>query len=73
MEDSPWPKKIYQWTPHGISRNMEEDIPEDRHRLANGMEMKKRIGNTITLLFPMNEIMEYMMVLPDVNYSGIKN
>ena len=50
MEDSRWPKKIYQSTPHGRrrrggmqqswrnkvtdfmkSRNMEEDMAEDRH------------------------------------------
>ena len=50
MEDSCWPNKIYQWTPHGRrrkrrpqqswknqvtdfmrSRNMEEDMAEDRH------------------------------------------
>ena len=50
MEDSRWPNKIYEWTPHGRrrrgrsqqlwknqatdfmrSRNMEEDMAEDRH------------------------------------------
>ena len=56
MEDSRWPKKIYQWTPHGRrrrerpqqllksqgtdfmrSRNMEEDMAEDRHLWRLGM------------------------------------
>ena len=57
MEDSHWPKKIYQWTPHGRrrrvrpqqswrnqvtvfmkSRNMEEDMAEDRHLWRLGVD-----------------------------------
>jgi hypothetical protein len=41
------------------------------HKLANGMKMWKGIGNTTTLLFSLNGLMEYMMILPAVKYSGI--
>jgi len=39
--------------------------------LANGMKMWKGIGNTTTLLFSLNRLMEYMMVLPEVKDSGV--
>ena len=42
------------------------------HKLANGMKMWKRIGNTTTLLFSLNGLTKYMMVLPEVKYAGIK-
>ena len=57
MEDGPWLKKIYLWTPHGRrrrgrpqqtwrnqvtdfmkSRNMEEDMAEDRHLWLLGVD-----------------------------------
>ena len=57
MEDSRWPKKIYQWKPHRRrsrgrpqqswrkqvtdfmkSRNMEEDMTEDRHLWRLGVD-----------------------------------
>jgi hypothetical protein len=42
------------------------------HQLANGMKMWKGFGNTTTLLFSLNRHMEYMMVLPEVKYTGNK-
>jgi hypothetical protein len=41
------------------------------HKLANGMKMWKGIGNTTTLLFSLNKVMEYMMVLLEVKDSGV--
>jgi hypothetical protein len=41
------------------------------HELANGMKKWKGIGNTTTLLFFLNRLMEYMMVLPEVKDSGV--
>jgi hypothetical protein len=55
MEDNRWPKKIYQWIPHGRrrrpqqswknqvtdflrSRNLEEDMAEDRHLWCLGVD-----------------------------------
>ena len=57
LEDSRWPKKIYQWTPYGRrrrgrpqlswrnqvtdfikSKNMEEDMAEDRHLWRLGVD-----------------------------------
>ena len=35
--------------------------------MANGMKIWKGIGNTTTLLFSLNRLMEYMMVLPEIN------
>ena len=42
------------------------------HNLTNGMKMWKGIRNTVTLLFYMNWLMEYMIVLPEAKYSEIK-
>ena len=42
------------------------------HKLVNTMKMWKGIGNTTTLLFSLNVIKEYMVVVPEVKYSGIK-
>jgi hypothetical protein len=42
------------------------------HKFANGMKMRKGIGNTTTLLFSLNGLKEYMMVLPEVKYTGGK-
>jgi Exonuclease III len=39
--------------------------------LPNGMNMWKGIGNTVTLLFSLNRLMEYIMVLPEVKDSGV--
>ena len=63
MKDNRWPKKIYQWTPHGRrrrwrpqqswrnqvtdfmrSRNMEEDMAEDRNLGSLGVD-----GRLLTL------------------------
>ena len=40
--------------------------------LANGMKMWKEIWITATLLFFLNGLMKYMMVLLEVKYAGIK-
>jgi hypothetical protein len=40
------------------------------HKLANGKKIWKGIGN-INILFPLNELKEYMMVLPEVIYFKI--
>jgi hypothetical protein len=41
------------------------------HKLANGMRIFKGIGITTTLLFSLNRLMEYMMVLPEVKDSRV--
>ena len=40
--------------------------------MANGMKMWKGIGNATTLLFSLNRLMEYMMVLPEVKNTRNK-
>jgi len=40
------------------------------HKLANGLKMWKGIWNTTTLLFSLNGLMKYMMILPEVKYAS---
>ena len=39
--------------------------------LADGMKMWNGNGITTTLLFSLNRLMEYMMVLPEVKNTGV--
>ena len=41
-------------------------------KLANVIKMWKGIGNSTTLLFSLNGLKKYMMILPEVKYAGSK-
>ena len=43
MEDSRWPNKIYQWTPHGRRRRGTATIMEER---SEGLCEKQKFGRT---------------------------
>ena len=45
-------------------------VSQVSHKLDNGMKMLKGIGITSILLFYLNGPTEYMMALPEVNYSA---